>query len=78
MAARTLSKNMSSISSEPLDLDLRGLEKFYDKKNTRERKYQLAKNKRVQQVYGSLNSNDNGKKSEIISGRYIDYGGPPG
>lgn len=37
--AKTLSKNMSSISSEPLDLDLRGLEKFYDKKNYRERKY---------------------------------------
>lgn len=48
VGTRTLSKNMSSISSEPLDLDLRGLEKFYDKKNNRERKYQLAKNKRVQ------------------------------
>jgi len=48
VGARTLSKNMSSISSEPLDLDLRGLEKFYDKKNNGERKYQLAKNKRVQ------------------------------
>ena len=28
-----LSKNMSSNSTEPLDLDLRGLENYYDKNN---------------------------------------------
>ena len=33
LAGKTMTKNMSSLSSEPLDLDLRGLERFYDKRS---------------------------------------------
>jgi len=68
---RDMKRNLSSISSEPLDLDLHALETYYEKKSSLDRK-------QGPQNYKSINLTDKKKKdkySEIISGRYVDYGG---
>ena len=68
---RDMKRNLSSISSEPLDLDLHALENYYEKKSSLERK-------QGPQNYKSINWTEKKKKdkySEIISGRYVDYGG---
>ena len=68
---REMKRNQSSISSEPLDLDLHALENYYEKKSSLDRKQGPA-------GYKSINLTGKKKKdkySEIVSGRYIDYGG---
>jgi len=68
---RDMKRNLSSISSEPLDLDLHALENYYEKRSSLDRK-------QGPQNYKSINLTDKKKKdkySEIISGRYVDYGG---
>jgi hypothetical protein len=72
---RDMKRNLSSISSEPLDLDLHALENYYEKRSSLDRKHGPMN-------YKSITLADKKKKdpkySEIISGRYVDYGGTSG